>query len=189
MEGRYHANAALSLAISCGMHQIRAFSPTASSRPRSDATSSAIGVSGAGSFLELSPPRDVLAYGERVRLFWSVYALDRCWSAALGAPCVLTDNAELGTQIDTSWPLEISEYEAMRNRTPSSQALASDTTKSVQRFISGEPLQIPSRATLSVSALHAMASALFERTTRRSQCWFRSSKSKIVFIYAYSCLR
>lgn len=58
----------------------------------------------------LSVPFDAVELGERIRVFWTVFILDRCWSASLGVPCALIES-EPSSQIDTPWPLEISDYE------------------------------------------------------------------------------
>ena len=117
LEGRFHANAAVSLAISCGMHRIT-FGPQEPTSPSS--SPSGIGVlssaSSAAGMFDLSSSRDPVELGERVRLFWEVYILDRSWSVALESPCVLTDDSESDIQIDTPWPREMNEYEQVHQQ-------------------------------------------------------------------------
>lgn len=103
IEGRYHASSAATLALGAGLHRITPRpGPNVSLRP-ADSTS-----------LELAPAASLADLGERIRVFWQVFFLDRCWSVALGAPSVLVDDAARGTTIDTPWPLESDMYEQVR---------------------------------------------------------------------------
>ncbi|KAI5116880.1 hypothetical protein M0805_009862 [Coniferiporia weirii] len=169
LEGRYHANAAVSLAVSCGLHRttldsVRAISssPLPSSRI---ATQLSVG---SASLFELAPARDTLELGERIRVFWEVYNADRCWSAALGVPCVLADEAVLGTQIDTPWPQDIEKYEQTTNPSISP---GETRTKTVQRFLSNDSAQSQPPRDDSRATLRAKASALYERAARLMSLW------------------
>ncbi|KAH8112455.1 hypothetical protein DFH11DRAFT_1785696 [Phellopilus nigrolimitatus] len=119
LEGRYHANAAVTLSVSCGLHRISRSPGPAFSRISFGSSANL----GTGLF-ELAAPRDALE-------------LDRCWSVALGAPCVLADDGVLGTQINTPWPREVNEYEQM-NDAPSAIETGSRT---VQNFLTGQSVQ------------------------------------------------
>ncbi|KAH8108630.1 hypothetical protein DFH11DRAFT_1820528 [Phellopilus nigrolimitatus] len=110
LEGRYHANAAVTLSVSCGLHRISR-SPSPAFSRISFGSSANLGIG----LFELAAPRDALELGERVRVFWMIYITDHCWSVALGAPCVLADDGVLGTQINTPWPLEVDEYERIND--------------------------------------------------------------------------
>lgn len=101
LEGRYHANAAMSLVISTRLHVIRSSDP-----PRVD---SILGLPG-----ELSDPKDDIEEGERINGFWTVLALNNCWSAADGTPSYLSYST--GERIDVPWPLEMFEYSQVGHR-------------------------------------------------------------------------
>ncbi|KAL5477026.1 hypothetical protein ACEPAI_3213 [Sanghuangporus weigelae] len=83
-EARYHANAAVALAFSCSLHQVK--------EPNENLTA-----------LSLPPPSDDKERAERIRVFWSVFELDSCWNAELESPRSFSDNPTRGTQIDTPW--------------------------------------------------------------------------------------
>lgn len=93
VEGIYHSSAAVSLAISSGLHLIR--SPQISIPPY-------FGV------LEAlcPPPLDAVEEGERINAFWTVVVVNNYWVAAHGSPSSLSYD----TPIDTPWPLKLEEY-------------------------------------------------------------------------------
>jgi hypothetical protein len=103
LEGRTHLSSASSLALSCGLHTVR---------------SSRGGVSGGSiepvSVATLAAPRDQVAEGERVNAFWVIFALERVWGAALGAPSRIQPSLPSfpqGIRVDTPWPLTMPQYE------------------------------------------------------------------------------
>lgn len=106
LEGRYHCSAAVALALSCGLTKIR--------------SSAAHPPSHGGVHVEhrrdqhLPPPRDAIDEGERIRGFWYVYALDKSWAVALGSPPHFNGIAQTGSYVDTPWPLEMAQFEAVR---------------------------------------------------------------------------
>jgi Fungal specific transcription factor domain len=103
LEGRYHYNAAVSLAIGSGLHRIR------SNRELVPA------LQFTGDIYSSPPaPQDSVEEGERIDGFWTVFILDKCWSACLNSPSLFTDDNALGTQIDTPWPLDTEGYEQVR---------------------------------------------------------------------------
>ncbi|KAH8115853.1 hypothetical protein DFH11DRAFT_1506802, partial [Phellopilus nigrolimitatus] len=174
-EGRCHANAAVSLAVSCGLYHINT-----TSRDRSKSTSSctpshthdastATGAEEFSSHFQLADARDALELGEQIRIFWAVYAMDRCWSVALQAPCFLSDDPALGTQIDTPWPQDIEEYGWMSINFLTSTIAPSRET--VKRFLAKETVQINLSGSSSNAALWAKASALYERAFRLTARW------------------
>lgn len=117
LEGRYHANAAVSLAVSCGLHRIKPellFSSPAQAVPGSFSaftTFAALGAIGELGLFDLAPPADVIELGERINAFWAVFCVDKCWSTAVGSPSFLVDDATSGTRIETPWPLNSEDYE------------------------------------------------------------------------------
>ena len=109
LEGSYHANAASTLTIQWGLHQIGA----------SEVTPNSIMGDWDSSF-RLEPAKDAIEQGERILTFWQVYVLDRCWSVALQRPPVFPDATHPRTTITTPWPQSMEEYEAVRLRFNSS---------------------------------------------------------------------
>ncbi len=105
LEGQYHANAVISLAISINLHRIRSSNGIATNvtpgnvRPMR----SMVGISSA---VELAVPRDATEERERINLFWTIFNMDHCWSVAMGVPPLLSDDGTHDTQIDTPWPLD-----------------------------------------------------------------------------------
>ncbi|PAV16776.1 hypothetical protein PNOK_0839600 [Pyrrhoderma noxium] len=162
LEGRYHANAAVSLAVGCGLYEIEAryLSPSPSPMRLSVFPS-----------FRFTPPQDSTELGEHIRIFWSIFILDRCWSAALGEPCILIDDVQVGTSISTPWPLDLEAY-LTTNLPPSS-------LQHVQEFFLGNSTEIEA---ISPLADRARVSALFERANRLSLDWSgadQSSKAQI----------
>lgn len=105
LEGNFHLGAAASAALACGLHRISVSSSSSTLAPMSflPGLGGGLGIGTPG----LEPPQDVLSLVERINLFWSIYALDRCWSVALGRPpCILdSDHPSKGVTITTPLPL------------------------------------------------------------------------------------
>jgi len=101
LEGSYHANAAASLAIQCGLHGAMtnrsSFESTASILP-----------------FKLDPPKDAIEQGERILTFWQVFNLDRCWSVVLHKPVVIPDGSDGYPFIIMPWPQDMEEYATVR---------------------------------------------------------------------------
>lgn len=115
LEGRYHASAATSAALSWGMHQIGSEGGRGSAEVRG---MSMAGLSLVMSNLEMARPRDAIELGERINVFWSAYVLDRCWSVALDSPSVLVEEgSEAGTgkgiRITTPLPMLLESYDGV----------------------------------------------------------------------------
>ncbi|TDL15044.1 hypothetical protein BD410DRAFT_796735 [Rickenella mellea] len=104
LEGRYHTGAASSLAVSSGLHFIRA--PILPAAGVSDL------VGNANAF-EFPPPRDAIEEGERINVFWVTYNVDRCWSVATGCPATLSSPTSPRSQILTPWPADYDDYARM----------------------------------------------------------------------------
>ncbi|KAL0577822.1 hypothetical protein V5O48_004150, partial [Marasmius crinis-equi] len=133
VEGQYHLDAAVSLAIGVGLHQIR------SGRTRRSATS-------------LPPPRDAIEEGERINAFWTVYMLSAVWGVALGSAESTSVFEGNGGTVDTPWPLDMVDYE--KHGIP--RGLIGTST--VQNFLSQG--QSGNDRVSSVNALSAQASVL-----------------------------
>ncbi|KAH9940808.1 uncharacterized protein BXZ73DRAFT_98636 [Epithele typhae] len=141
LEGVYHTNAAVSIAMASKLHMIRS-----SRRSRSSAEANAY---------RLPPPADTLEEGERINGFWTVFILDRCWAVATGLAPAITDDDALGTQIDTPWPMDLAMYH--------SHPFPGDyrTSHTVKVFTSGTDAGAASPG-YSVLAMHAKAVILYE---------------------------
>jgi hypothetical protein len=99
LEGGYHASAAASLAIQCGLH-----------RGKSHEFNLCVGPTDA---LKLPPTKDALQEGERILAFWQVYNLDRCWSVILRKPISIVDGRDPLTTISLPWPQQMADYETV----------------------------------------------------------------------------
>ncbi|KAJ7437288.1 hypothetical protein B0H11DRAFT_2362125 [Mycena galericulata] len=142
LEGKYHTSAAVSIAVSSGLHRIRA--------PPNEAVQLVIRGPGDG----LRPPRDPGEEGERITAFWSVLTLNNCWAGMDGAPSNVSYGPP-GLKIDTPWPLDRRDYVERPHLLPTQ---SSDT---VAKFLNEVPDDVTSDA-----ALHAKAAILFEEATR-----------------------
>nr|QIE48477.1 hypothetical protein [Trametes gibbosa] len=156
LEGVYHTNAAVSIAMASKLHMIRS---ARRSRTAADTTA-----------YRLPPPADLLEEGERINGFWTVFILDRCWAVATGSAPAFTDDESTGTQIDTPWPMELATYQ--------SHPFPNDfrTTRTVQSFISGADGDA-NVASQSILTIHAKAAILYEGATRLASRYNPSSQA------------
>ncbi|EKM50061.1 uncharacterized protein PHACADRAFT_188424 [Phanerochaete carnosa HHB-10118-sp] len=153
LEGKFHASAAVSLAIMCNLHQINA--------PQGG------GFQSAGQAF-LPPPADPVDEAERIYAWWTTFVLDKSWVVALSAPAMISETQEPGTVIHTPWPLTVDEYAQQ----PASARPNAGST--VQRFLAdvtadgaaSSPLALIAKA----AALYERASALAAHTDTNSQC-------------------
>lgn len=53
----------------------------------------------------------MLAIGERLDAFWTVFTMDRTWAVVLQSPTIISDDDHVGAQIDSPWPLDMESYE------------------------------------------------------------------------------
>ncbi|KAI0360718.1 hypothetical protein OH77DRAFT_1557092 [Trametes cingulata] len=86
LEGKYHCLAAVALITASGLHQL-----------------DVAALAGAGV--------DSVSVGEKIHAFWTVYALDQAWSAAMNAPPSICQRGRTGFIITTPWPLASEAYE------------------------------------------------------------------------------
>ncbi|KAJ6585909.1 hypothetical protein B0H19DRAFT_1369031 [Mycena capillaripes] len=150
LEGKYHTSAAVSIAVSAGLHRIRAPQEKGDGAVGSGSGTPAIGLMGG-----LPPAKSPAEEGERISAFWTVLNLNNCWSAGMDGSPSNVSYGESGLKIDTPWPLDIRDYVERPHLLP----LQSSGT--VTKFLA----DIPDDAT-SDAALHAKASILFEEATR-----------------------
>ncbi|PCH45038.1 hypothetical protein WOLCODRAFT_91112 [Wolfiporia cocos MD-104 SS10] len=156
LEGRYHCNAAVALALSCRLNKIR-------SQAHADLPAGvSLGVASA-----IPPPLDAIEEGERINVFWGVFILDKSWAVTVGSPSHF--NGSPGAQVDTPWPLEMEEYEEY--------GIPQDLQgiRTTETFLA-EMVSTSVDGTSSV-ALLAKSSALFERATRLASQWTPSESS------------
>ena len=94
LEGGYHVNAAVTMSTMYGMHTIipQAAGPA--------------GPSNVGAV-------DATVEGERVRVFWRVFVLDKCWAVANNSPALIRDDDRGRIAINTPWPLQAEHYESV----------------------------------------------------------------------------
>ncbi|KAJ6514621.1 hypothetical protein DFH09DRAFT_1431795 [Mycena vulgaris] len=142
LEGRYHTSAAVSIAVSAGLHRIRA------AHAQADA--------GLASTQALRAPRDAAEEGERISAFWSVLNLNNCWAGMDGASSNVGYGPS-GLMIDTPWPLETRDYVERPHLLP----LQSSGT--ITKFLAGASDDAMSRP-----ALYAKAGIVFQEATRLS---------------------
>ncbi|KAJ7921427.1 hypothetical protein B0H13DRAFT_154919 [Mycena leptocephala] len=141
LEGKYHTSAAVSIAVSAGLHRIRAppeHDPVGT-RPLSDG---------------LLPANGAAEEGERISAFWNVLNLNNCWAGTDGSPSNVS-YGESGLKIDTPWPLDRSDYIERPHLLPV------QSSETVSKFLA----DVSDDAT-SDAALHAKASILYEEATR-----------------------
>ena len=99
LEGKYHAGAAVSLAILCNLHKVMA---TVDPMGRQLFHSSGQ--------TNLPPPMDYVDEAERIYAWWATFILDKSWAVALSSPPMISEMQEQGTIIDTPWPLTMEQY-------------------------------------------------------------------------------
>ncbi|KAI3612458.1 hypothetical protein WG66_010051 [Moniliophthora roreri] len=116
LEGKYHLSTAVSLAIGAGLHQIR------SQQNRSPS---------------LPPPVDPIEEGERINAFWTVYMLSNMWGVAVGSTSSTIFDTNPSSEIDTPWPLDMSEYERASIYAWPGSVQLSDFFPFTQRGLSG----------------------------------------------------
>ncbi|KAJ7124627.1 Zn(2)-Cys(6) binuclear cluster domain-containing protein [Mycena crocata] len=166
VEGIYHSSAAVSIALSAGLHLIKSTSQL----------QSVFGVVEAP-FL---PAGDTLEEGERINAFWTVVVMNNYWVAARGSPSAISYQE---TPIDTPWPVELGDYiscsvsafsYASASTTPTSvyqqllDSIAGSGGGTVSKFLGGQKAD-----GFSALALLSKASILLERaitfSTRHSE--------------------
>ncbi|TDL17534.1 hypothetical protein BD410DRAFT_901408 [Rickenella mellea] len=145
VEARYHASAAITMALSCGLHQL-----TGRNTPPN------LSLVGSARIQPLAPARDGIEQRERVNLFWAVFILDKCWSTAVNSPSMLCEEGESGVQITTPWSVD--------NNGEGSAGFDEENQTTVRWFLSGRLSEHGWRS--STVATRAKGSALFECAAR-----------------------
>ncbi|KAF7334960.1 Fungal-trans domain-containing protein [Mycena venus] len=135
LEGKYHLSAAVSLVISSGLHRTRSADLGAAGGPLGPA------------FRRLPPPRDVMEEYERINAFWTVLAMNNCWTTADGSPSNISYTVP-DARIDT-----LADHEQ----------LPESSIGTVTNFLANLP---DTSNGASVAAFHAKAAILFEQASR-----------------------
>ncbi|EJD02587.1 uncharacterized protein FOMMEDRAFT_28322 [Fomitiporia mediterranea MF3/22] len=158
-EARVHASSAADLALQLGLHQLCALNPEANFE-RGTMNDSVKGT------LQLTPPIDSIALGERIDLFWAVFVLDRTLATALNLPPCIADDECVETRVDTPWPEEMDEYEHV----PMESIRGCATLRS---FFVHQGLQVAGASSggFAFPALLAKAAALLVACARTSANW------------------
>ncbi|KAF9465467.1 hypothetical protein BDZ94DRAFT_1189325 [Collybia nuda] len=139
LEGNYHANAAVSLSLSAGLHRIR--TPGTSNifqgniRPSNPA---------------LPSPTDGIEEGERIDAFWAVLVLNNYWVAIQESHLMFYDLQNV--EVDTPWPMDSTEYEL--------HLLPQESSGTIKNFLENTSIE-----GMSITALHAKAAVLLEQAT------------------------
>jgi hypothetical protein len=103
LQGNYHANAALSLSLSAGLHRIR-FPEII---PEEDESDGSLGRPD----MTLSPSADAIDEVQRIDAFWGVLILNNYWITIQESRYMFYDLTDSG--IDTPWPMDLSDYETV----------------------------------------------------------------------------
>ncbi|OJA14047.1 hypothetical protein AZE42_05218 [Rhizopogon vesiculosus] len=159
LEGSYHANAAASLAIQCGLHGAM------TNRSSLETTASI-------SPFKLDPPKDAIEQGEHILTFWQVFVLDRCWSVVLHKPVIIPDGSDGYPSIIMPWPQDMEEY-------VTGHIDDLHSFHSVRSFFERQVANL--RGGFSPVALRVKASALFERAHHLASTWDQPLATPSVF--------
>ncbi|KAG5350416.1 hypothetical protein C0989_011137 [Termitomyces sp. Mn162] len=160
MEGYRHTFSAIKLAVGTGLHQIQ---------PQSVMT----GIYPAHApLIPILPPRDAMELQDRILVFWQIFTIDRCWSAANSLPLALSDQDTPQCRILTPWPLEASKWDAIGFQPP------------LRAFFDGAELSDPSEET--IPSLKAKAAVLYELTSRSKDGTFDGSLARTMRPYPLS---
>jgi hypothetical protein len=89
LEANYHVSAAVSMATMYGMHTIIPQTPALAGPP---------GVAAV----------DPVVEGERIRVFWRVFVLDKCFAVANNSAALIRDDDRV--RVNTPWPLDAEYY-------------------------------------------------------------------------------
>ena len=125
VEAKSYLNAAVCLATSFKLHQLRPTTPPLFPAPphlfhhlhhQETPFTSNEGPTNITNPLinpirKLNKPRDLVEEGERVQAFWVVYVLDQTWSVAFAEYAFMVEDGSLGRRIDTDWAERGEDYE------------------------------------------------------------------------------
>ncbi|KAJ7646037.1 hypothetical protein DFH06DRAFT_581858 [Mycena polygramma] len=155
LEARAHTATAVALVVGGGLNQIRSLNQP---------DGAVIGIAAADEQeLRLRAPTDALEEGERINGFWAVFMLQKNLSVALEPPTRVCGVFEGGMNIDTPWPLDISDYQ-QGLLTPD---VHGDST--VRNYLSGVPNY--QAAPSSVTAMNVKACILLHRAVLMHGQW------------------
>ncbi|KAK7035933.1 Zn(2)-C6 fungal-type domain-containing protein [Favolaschia claudopus] len=142
LEGKYHTAAAVSLALSSGLHMVRS-------------------TKGAPPTSLLPAARDAVEEGERIHAWWTVVVLDKAWAVAFNEDPHLQLQHQ-SSSVDTPWPLEMEDYQ---NGRLSPAARYSNT---YNKFITSTPTSDTGTSTI---AVFTKATILWQGAERLVRQW------------------
>jgi hypothetical protein len=58
---------------------------------------------------------DAVDEGEIINAFWATYIIDKKWATALNVPSVFPNESTDAGRVETPWPLDMAQYETVRN--------------------------------------------------------------------------
>ena len=179
LEGKHHAEVALSLAIGRGFHRIRSSrAPLPSQPPNSNS---------------LTVPADVVEEGERIDAFWAAVSLNNCWSALQESHLTFSDLQH--DVVDTPWPLDSYQHDSVRTLSSlvssfvdaflNQHHLPRKSLLSLQEFLNGSSVTGISEKALYIKATILLARAISvhraDNGTFQGSISPRNSKSNILF--------
>lgn len=154
LEGKHHAEVALSLTIGRGFHRIR--------------SSRALPASQTSNFNSLPLPADTVEEGERIDAFWAVVGLNNCWSALQEFHLTFSDLQP--DVVDTPWPLDLYQHDSVRtlkspvlsfvDAFPTKHHLPRKSLLSLQEFLNGSSVAGISEKELYIKATILLARAI-----------------------------
>ncbi|KAE9405723.1 hypothetical protein BT96DRAFT_315909 [Gymnopus androsaceus JB14] len=164
MEGKYHMNSAVSLAMCSGFHKLGSREATVGSLHMDDLAVSQPQVelvaSLASSSSDSMSPIDVVYEGEKIDAFWMTFALANCWSVSMGSVSSMVFECN-GSNVDTPWPLD--DYTSLSDLLH----VSFETHRglgTVQYFLKQIP-NLPTTRSPSALELYAKSSILLEQAT------------------------
>ncbi|OJT07742.1 hypothetical protein TRAPUB_1334 [Trametes pubescens] len=156
LEGKYHWLAAVALVTGSKLHQL-----------------DIVALVGAR--------MDPISIGERVHAFWTVFALDKAWSAAMNGPPSICQRGRAGILVTTPWPLATEAYE-QGTILPSR-----GYNYSIHDFVRGAPID-ESADDFSRLAIHAKAAALYESALYVSSQYRHDMPNRSEFLAQFTAL-
>ena len=169
LEGKHHAEVALSLAIGRGFHRVR--------------SSRALPLSQTSNSNSLPLPADTVEEGERIDAFWAAVSLNNCWSALQEFHLTFSDLQP--DVVDTPWPLDSYQQDSVRTHSSpilsfvnaflNQHHLPRKSLLSLHEFLNGSSVAGISEKALYVKATILLARAISAHRTDNGM--FRGSVS------------
>ncbi|KAI8970554.1 hypothetical protein BD414DRAFT_427596 [Trametes punicea] len=155
LEGKYHGVAAIALAMGSKLHQL-----------------DAVGLASTGA--------DPVSIGEKVRAFWTVFAMDKAWATALNTAPSICQHGRARVTITTPWPLAVEAYEQ------GSVVARRGLNYSIDEYVQGEVDE--SSDEFSSLALRAKAAALCDSALHLSWTYRPDMPNRAEYLARFSAL-